>query len=250
MPQRYTFCTNVHLSEVTHYFNTLLIYGDSVWGWRVTKLNDEAHLMMCVLDNNSTLLLKQKIYIRLWIHIQYSPPPIHSFLVSVLSHDVLTAVGITNIAILILSCLSNLMLQKRLCCLQNDFLSISVMLSLPLPSCLCSFHSVCLYWRSWTVVVMSWSRCLPPSATCTAWEPSLPMRTSSQSCPARYGDEDTSWNLCTSMSITWKKKPFEIRWIFLIQHVLCARVHTVTFLTWQTSQQQTVSAGSDLLKSL
>lgn len=98
-----TFCTNVHLSEVTHYFNTLLIYRDSVWRWRVTKLNDEAHLMMCVLDNNSTLLLKQKIYIS----------PIHSFLVSVLSHDVLTAVGVTNTAILILSnpCLSNLMLQ-------------------------------------------------------------------------------------------------------------------------------------------
>lgn len=48
-------------------------------------------------------------------------------LVSVLSHDVLTAVGITNTAILILSnpCLSNLMLPQRLCCLQNDFLSIS-----------------------------------------------------------------------------------------------------------------------------
>lgn len=80
MPQRYTFCTNVHLSEVTHYFNTLLIYGDSVWGWRVTKLNDEAHLMMCVLDNNSTLLLKQKTYISGFGYIYSTPhpPSIHS----------------------------------------------------------------------------------------------------------------------------------------------------------------------------
>lgn len=66
---------------------------------------------------------------------------------------------------------------------------------------------VCLCWRSWTAAATSWRRCRPPSATCTAWGPSPPMRTSSRSCPGRWGPERRAHQQLTSIeNRKWLKK--------------------------------------------